>query len=116
MSGFVAGVLAAAALAVIVVLLRRRRFARADDGRQRQALYTLAGQLEPFYTSSAHPGDLLEQARPKRGGLKTMLEEVEKWIILDALREHGNNKTQTAETLQISREGLHKKIARFGLS
>jgi Nif-specific regulatory protein len=62
------------------------------------------------------PGDVLEKAKPKRGGLKQMLQEVEKWIILDALREHGNNKTQTAETLQISREGLHKKLARFGLN
>lgn len=62
------------------------------------------------------PGDLLEQVNPPRSGLKQMLEEVEKWIILDALREHNNNKTATAETLQISREGLHKKIARYGLN
>ena len=62
------------------------------------------------------PGDLLDQVKPKRGGLKEMLEEVEKWIILDALREQANNKTATAGVLQISREGLHKKLARYGLS
>lgn len=61
------------------------------------------------------PGDLLEQVNPKRGGLKEMLDEVEKWIILDTLRDHNNNKTQTAEALKISREGLHKKLTRFGL-
>jgi transcriptional regulator with GAF, ATPase, and Fis domain len=60
--------------------------------------------------------DLLEHVQPRRGGLKEMLDEVEKWLLLDALREHDNNKTQTAETLQISREGLHKKLARFGLT
>jgi len=62
------------------------------------------------------PGDLLEQVNPKRGGLKSMLEEVEKWIILDSLRANDNNKTQTAEMLKISREGLHKKLARYGLN
>jgi Nif-specific regulatory protein len=62
------------------------------------------------------PGDLLGQAKPKRGGLKQMLEEVEKWILLDALRENNNNKTKTAGVLKISREGLHKKLARFGLN
>lgn len=61
------------------------------------------------------PGDLLEKVAPGSGGLKQMLEEVEKWIILDALREHDNNKTATATRLKISREGLHKKISRFGL-
>jgi Nif-specific regulatory protein len=61
------------------------------------------------------PGDLLEEVKPSGSGLKDMMEEVEKWILLDALRAHNNNKTQTAERLGISREGLHKKLARFGI-
>jgi transcriptional regulator with PAS, ATPase and Fis domain len=61
------------------------------------------------------PGDLLDHVQPNQGGLKEMLAEVEKWIILDALRANENNKTVTADALQISREGLHKKLARFGL-
>ena len=32
-----------------------------------------------------------------------------------ALREHGGNKTKTAETLGITREGLHKKLAKYGM-
>ena len=30
-------------------------------------------------------------------------------------REHGGNKTRTAETLGITREGLHKKLAKYGM-
>ena len=34
---------------------------------------------------------------------------------IEALREHGNNKTRTAVTLGITREGLHKKLAKHGM-
>ena len=37
------------------------------------------------------------------------------WLIAEALRDHGNNKTKTAATLGITREGLHKKLAKFGV-
>jgi transcriptional regulator with GAF, ATPase, and Fis domain len=52
---------------------------------------------------------------PKKGTLKEMIEQVERWLITEALRDHGNNKTRTAATLGITREGLHKKLAKFGL-
>jgi len=52
---------------------------------------------------------------PKQGTLKEMMEQVERWLITEALREHGNNKTKTAATLGITREGLHKKLAKFGV-
>ncbi|MDQ3337096.1 MAG: sigma 54-interacting transcriptional regulator [Myxococcota bacterium] len=52
---------------------------------------------------------------PKQGTLKEMMEQVERWLITEALREHGNNKTKTAVTLGITREGLHKKLAKFGV-
>ena len=52
---------------------------------------------------------------PKQGTLKEMMEQVERWLITEALRDHGNNKTKTAETLGITREGLHKKLAKFGV-
>ena len=52
---------------------------------------------------------------PKQGTLKEMMEQVERWLITEALREHGNNKTKTAQTLGITREGLHKKLAKFGV-
>jgi len=52
---------------------------------------------------------------PKKGTLKEMVEQVERWLITEALRENGNNKTRTAAQLGITREGLHKKLAKFGL-
>ena len=30
-------------------------------------------------------------------------------------KEHGNNKTKTAQSLGITREGLHKKLSKFGM-
>ncbi|MDX2087452.1 MAG: sigma 54-interacting transcriptional regulator [Kofleriaceae bacterium] len=52
---------------------------------------------------------------PKQGTLKEMMDQVERWLITEALREHGGNKTKTAVTLGITREGLHKKLAKFGV-
>jgi Nif-specific regulatory protein len=52
---------------------------------------------------------------PKQGTLKEMMDQVERWLIAEALREHSNNKTKTAATLGITREGLHKKLAKFGV-
>jgi Nif-specific regulatory protein len=52
---------------------------------------------------------------PKQGTLKEMMEQVERWLIAEALRDHGGNKTKTAVTLGITREGLHKKLAKFGV-
>jgi len=52
---------------------------------------------------------------PKQGTLKEMMDQVERWLITEALRDHGGNKTKTAVTLGITREGLHKKLAKFGV-
>jgi Nif-specific regulatory protein len=35
--------------------------------------------------------------------------------LIEALREHGNNKTAAAKTLGITREGLHKKLKQLGV-
>ncbi len=50
---------------------------------------------------------------PKPGTLKEQMDQVERWLIAEALREHGGNKTKTAATLGITREGLHKKLAKL---
>jgi transcriptional regulator with GAF, ATPase, and Fis domain len=52
---------------------------------------------------------------PKKGTLREMMDQVERWLITEALRDHGGNKTRTAATLGITREGLHKKLAKFGV-
>jgi Nif-specific regulatory protein len=57
----------------------------------------------------------LSRIAPKKGTLKEMMEQVERWLIAEALREHDNNKTRTAVTLGITREGLHKKLSKFGM-
>ena len=60
--------------------------------------------------------NVIERVRPTKGTLKEMVEQVEKWILLEALKEHDNNKTATAKTLGITREGLHKKLKNYGLT
>jgi Nif-specific regulatory protein len=58
---------------------------------------------------------VISQAGAVKGTLKEMVEQVEKFLILETLREHGNNKTSAAKTLGITREGLHKKLRQLGI-
>ena len=58
------------------------------------------------------PEELREEAERRR---EEMIEGVERFLLIEALREHGNNKTQTAATLGITREGLHKKLSKHGI-
>jgi transcriptional regulator with GAF, ATPase, and Fis domain len=58
---------------------------------------------------------LVGRIAPQKGTLKDMMEEVERWLLTEALRQHGGNKTRTAETLGITREGLHKKLSKYGM-
>ena len=57
----------------------------------------------------------MAKVAPKKGTLKEMMDQVERWLISEALRDHGGNKTRTAATLGITREGLHKKLDKLGL-
>ncbi|MCA9665758.1 MAG: sigma 54-interacting transcriptional regulator [Myxococcales bacterium] len=58
---------------------------------------------------------MVQRIAPKKGTLKEMMESVERYLLTEALDEHGGNKTQTAATLGITREGLHKKLSKYGL-
>lgn len=60
-------------------------------------------------------GNVVDRIHPEKGTLKEMVDQVEKWLLLEALREHGNNKSATAKTLGITREGLHKKLRTLGI-
>jgi Nif-specific regulatory protein len=57
---------------------------------------------------------------PSSPGSSRALDEAvgdfEKRLLLDALRAHGNNQVQTAKTLGLSRQGLIKKMKRFGIA
>jgi Nif-specific regulatory protein len=57
----------------------------------------------------------LARIAPKKGTLKDMMDQLERWLLAEALRDHNGNKTRAAETLGITREGLHKKLSKFGL-
>ncbi len=58
---------------------------------------------------------MLDKVRPSKGTLKEMMDQVERWLLIESLREHKGNKTASAKTLGITREGLHKKLRQFGL-
>jgi transcriptional regulator with GAF, ATPase, and Fis domain len=60
--------------------------------------------------------NFLDRVGPRKGLLKDQLDQVERWILGEALREHGNNKSATARDLGITREGLHKKLSKFGMT
>jgi Nif-specific regulatory protein len=44
-----------------------------------------------------------------------MMDQVERHLVIEALREHDNNKTNAAKALGITREGLHKKLKQLGI-
>jgi transcriptional regulator with GAF, ATPase, and Fis domain len=58
---------------------------------------------------------VINEAGAEKGALKDRVEQVEKFILLEALREHNNNKTSAAKALGITREGLHKKLKQLGI-
>ncbi len=59
--------------------------------------------------------NVFDRVQPTKGTLREMMDQIEKRLLLEALQEHGNNKSQTAKTLGITREGLHKKLKGFGI-
>ena len=56
---------------------------------------------------------LIPGAASAKGSLKTRTQQVEAFFIKEALKIHYGNRTRAAEHLGISREGLHKKMARY---
>ena len=54
-------------------------------------------------------------AAPGGEPLRRTLARIEGWLIRRALDEHGGRRAATARTLGITREGLYKKMRRFGI-
>lgn len=50
-----------------------------------------------------------------KGSLKQMVASLERSILSETLKNHGGNKTKVAKALGLSRNGLMKKIKRYGL-
>ena len=59
---------------------------------------------------------LVQKLGATSGTLRDRVEQVERFIVLEVLREHDNNKTSAAKTLGITREGLHKKLKQLGIA
>jgi Nif-specific regulatory protein len=55
----------------------------------------------------------LPSLAPGRDSLRARTQQVEAFFIKEALKLHYGNRTRAAEHLGISREGLHKKMARY---
>lgn len=60
--------------------------------------------------------NIAARVKPSKGTLKEMMEQVEMSLLADALRDHDGNKSATAKTLGITREGLHKKLKSYGMT
>ncbi len=64
------------------------------------------------------PGGREEPAAAKGerpGNLRGTIEEVEKSLLFEALKQNRWNKTRTAKELGLSRVALHKKLAKYGM-
>lgn len=64
----------------------------------------LAGALEPV-RSQLRPGE----------SLRANLERIEAWLIRRSLEANAGHRQATARQLQVTREGLYKKMKRFGI-
>jgi transcriptional regulator with GAF, ATPase, and Fis domain len=64
----------------------------------------LYGVLEPIQ-ANPHP----------EGSLRATLARIEAWLIRRALDAHGGRRAETARHLELTREGLYKKMKRYGI-
>ena len=67
----------------------------------------LSGRILAYHAPDAE--------RSHEGGLKAMVEDLERRVIRAALLRHGWNKSRTAAELGLSRLGLRKKLERYGM-
>jgi DNA-binding NtrC family response regulator len=66
----------------------------------------IAGEPLPELADSSDSDRVLDDA----------MGDYEKRLLLEALSSHGNNQVQTAKALGLSRQGLIKKMKRYGIS
>jgi Nif-specific regulatory protein len=59
---------------------------------------------------------IVDRVGPRGGTLREQLEQVERYLLRECLRDHDGNKTRAAVQLGITREGLHKKLAKYGMT
>lgn len=83
-----------------------RALAMADSG----------GLIETSHLSEKiHSQSALPYTMAGKGTLNEMVESLEKSVLSEAIKTHGGNKTRIAEVMGLSRNGLMKKLKRYGL-
>ncbi len=71
--------------------------------------HDLSPRIRQVEKTLEHAGD------DPSANLRTRMAQLERYILIEALRANDNNKSKTAKALDITREGLHKKLARFNI-
>lgn len=87
-------------------------------GNVRELDNEIARAVALTYTDTISVADLseaLQQHQGDKSGGGLLLKQSEKQLIELTLREAKGNKTQAAERLGMSREGLRKKLKRLGI-
>ena len=79
--------------------------ARDCRGRHRAASVT----APRHYTAPALRGDVGQES------LRDTMARFEAWVLRRALERHGQRRIATARSLGFTREGLYKKLKRYGL-
>jgi DNA-binding NtrC family response regulator len=87
-----------------------------DNEMQRLAATVRSGRVEQSDLSDAVRAAGSEGAATKDGSLKDAVESLERRLIADALDKCTHNRQQTAKALGLSRQGLIKKLKRYGLT
>ena len=72
-----------------------------------------SGEMQRFLEQGE--GEPMKVAEGDGGNLPEQVEALERRLIRQALEETGGNKLRAAERLGITRQGLHKKINRYGI-
>ena len=75
---------------------------------------TLASSTIPSALKTPQMENAPETSRPLKS-LPDAVEALERRMIAEALRESGGNKQKAAQALGLSRQGLIKKLKRFGI-
>ena len=73
----------------------------------------LATRRTPQHSSATASPDVVHIPLRPPIGIKAAVERLEREMIADAMREHGNNQTRAAAQLRITRQALAQKLAKY---
>jgi transcriptional regulator with PAS, ATPase and Fis domain len=82
---------------------------------QRLIAFCPDGKITEFAVSKRIRDRLQDDARQPSGNLKERMASLERELIREALETYAWNKSRTARHLGLTRQGLHRKVRRFGI-